>query len=593
MATPAPSNEFQRLRLNTKHTNSSQDFPFALSSDADHVASSAFSSPALFSPDVPDRDDQQHQQARTRRSSVSFHEYATLDDGRKHSLSQPLSRPAEPRRHSTRDSYMSEDPPAPASAPAAPDDSPYTINPFTGEPRKRRSRRSEIAPKLETIDSHDTAQLPSLTSASSGSLLSDQLRSPDTLSNSYFAYSSAMTSYSPVVSPSMGSGPWTMMPRNKTLSRTASLRNTSRRSSRFSGSSMSPASQASGFLSLFGKGSSATAPPEPDEEGQSIGVDNEYVIGSQIGSGGFSVVKEVFSMADDGRRTKQAVKIVRKIVPHASEAENELHQQTMEREIGVWRYLQHPHILQLHTSFVTDFATYCIMDLVDSGSLHDHIFELRKSGQKGMDSELAKIYAFQLGSALRYMHEDLRIVHRDVKLENCLIQAGRQDSHGILKLADFGLAEFVNNDMTESVRSLDSNDSDSFKDPAGTLEYAAPELLNGTESQIQPSIDMWAYGVCIYTMVTGSRPFHHSIQFRVAELIAAGKWDVQAIRDSPAGKDHFDDIYELLDGCLKMDAAERWTIADVMTCSWFSGLKDLSTSDEGWEFMENTPSQHS
>ncbi|CAD0081497.1 unnamed protein product [Aureobasidium vineae] len=580
MATPAPSHEFRKLRLDTKHANSSQDFPFAASSDADHVASSQFSeSELLNNPAAPDANNSQPS-TRTRGSSVSFKEFATLDDGRLHSLDQPLSsRPPQPRRRSTRDSVMSDDT---ASAPAAPEDS-VRINPFTGEPVRRRTRRSEAAPRLETIDSHDATQLPSLTSASTGSLLSEQLRSPDTPAGSYFN-GSAVMSPSPAVSPSMGSEPWPMMSRKTTLSRTASLRNTSRRSSRMSGSStgMSPAAR---FLSGWGS-NSESAEPKPDDEGQSIGINNEYVVGRQIGSGGFSVVKEVIGMDDNGCRTKRAVKIVRRTVANVSEAENDKAQQAVEYEIGIWRYLNHPNILQLHTSFITDFATFCIMDLVESGSLYDLISELRNNGQMGLKPDLAKTYSHQLAAALRYMHADVRLVHRDVKLENCLIQITPQDDCGNLKLCDFGLASFVDGDasgMTDSIRSLDSDDN---KEPAGTLEYLAPELLGGSTRK-DYSADIWAFGVCVYTMVTGKRPFQHTIQFKLVELIEGGDWNKDLVMSSLAGQVDSEDICDLLYGCLNTDPDLRWTIADVMDCKWFTGLVDVA-ADSDWEHVNNT-----
>lgn len=577
MAGPAPSKEFKKLRLNTQQAQSPQDYPFASSNNADHVASSAISSSELLSPGHSEHNDQT---TRTRGSSVSFREYATVDDGRQHSLDQPLPRSAQPRRRSTRDSIDSH---TSSSAPAAPEDSPYRINPFTGEPIRRRTRKSEVAPRLQTIDSADAQQLPSLTSASSGSLLSDQLRSPDTPSTSYFMGSSAVASPSPAVSPSIGSEPWSMFSR-KTLSRTASLRNTgSRRSSRMSGSSMSPASA---FLSQFARDRDNAPPaPEPDDEGQPIGLEKEYVIGRQIGAGGFSVIKEVVGMNDDGRRTRRAVKITRKTIANVDECDNEKHQQAVEHELGIWRYLQHEHIMTLHVAYETDFATFCIMDLVESGSLYDLVLESRKSDQRGLSSKLAKTYAFQLARALRYLHEDIRLVHRDIKLENCLVQPGDQEDCGTVKLCDFGLADFFHGDMTDSVRSIDSMDSEGYKDPAGTLEYAAPELITSTGAQLHPSADIWAFGVCVYTMVTGNRPFAHSMSFRLAEMITAGKWDAEAVRAAPAGQEDYDEVYGLLCGCLNIDPEQRWTIADVMSCKWFADMKDLSASNEDWQFM--------
>jgi serine/threonine protein kinase len=138
--------------------------------------------------------------------------------------------------------------------------------------------------------------------------------------------------------------------------------------------------------------------------------------------------------------------------------------------------------------------------------------------------------------------------------------------------------------MTDSVRSLDSEGDN--KEPAGTLEYLAPELLAGS-SRKDYLADIWAFGVCVYTMVTGKRPFQHTIQFKLVEMIEAGDWNKDLVLSSPAGRVDGEDICDLLHGCLNTDPDLRWTIADVMDCKWFTGLVDVAADSE-WEHVNNT-----
>ena len=205
----------------------------------------------------------------------------------------------------------------------------------------------------------------------------------------------------------------------------------SRRNSRRSTSANPSVSPAFAFLSSWSRDATGAEQvvepePKPDDEGQAIGFNNEYIIGRKINQGGFGVVKEVHTLNESGDSQIRAVKIVRKSIPGKGELENERAQQELEHEVSIWRHLKHRHILELHAVYDTDFATFCVMDLNVGGTLFDRISISRgaaaeNDGRRGLDPRLAKSYSYQLASALRYLHEDIRVCHRDVKLENCLI----------------------------------------------------------------------------------------------------------------------------------------------------------------------------
>lgn len=492
-------------------------------------------------------------QFRRRGTSISFHPHATLDDGAQHSLEHPLPKSGSQRRrdHDRTDTCDSSTSQSPAGSWS--DSDRLRINPFTGEPVRRRTRRSGDIPKLETLNSTNDVnmQTPVLTS---GSFVPSPVSSP---------------SISPAIGSSTASTPWSVPRQTSTRStRTTSLRqSSSRRNSRRSMSSAS-FSPASAFLSRLNSDSIASANPDPDDEGQSFGLNNEFIIGRTLGSGGFSTVKEALSISPDGNKVKQAVKIVRKILDTADEGENDRLQARLEHEVAIWRYLRHTNILTLHAVYDTEFATFCVSDLVGGGSLYDSVLATRRNGsrslpqslstatlcnspgsghgqtraesgpvrnnsvKKGLPKDLARTYAWQLACALRYLHQDVRVAHRDIKLENCLIDHGdagpesrmgtptrnnsrrRNDAStirkstgtaGVLKLCDFGLADWISSssspvgggsgDVSDTEasggNSMNTNadsrarpeakrrgeEENDFPQIIGTLAYAAPESL--------------------------------------------------------------------------------------------------------------------
>ena len=97
---------------------------------------------------------------------------------------------------------------------------------------------------------------------------------------------------------------------------------------------------------------------------------------------------------------------------------------------------------------------------------------------------------------LQHLHKN-RIVHRDFKPANILIS---RDNAGrfIPKIADFGLSKLVRDDE------LDSSDFD-LSDGRGTPSYKAPEQIEG--SRVSFNLDLWAFGVILYEIMTGEKPF--------------------------------------------------------------------------------------
>ena len=368
------------------------------------------------------------------------------------------------------------------------------------------------------------------------------------------------------------------------MSMRAAQRQGSRSSRRSTSSSMSPATA---FLSRFAR---EEAPPEPDSEGQEVG---EYVIGKQVGFGGFSTVKEAYTLEGE-EKICRAVKVVRKQVAGKEELENEQLQAEFEHEVSLWRCLGHRNILPLIEVYVTDFATFCFTKLNTGGTL----FDLVRANRQGISRDLSRRYAYQLASAIRYLHEDVRVVHRDIKLENCLIDISDPDAArdgGNLLLCDFGLAEFATSDdrrsspepyerATDRPPARNIGPSETSTSIAGSLQYASPELIMSPAGFLSSVVDMWAYGVVIYALLVGDLPFQHVFQPRVQMMILAGEWDIPALENAAGVIGHEEEVSELMCGCLEMESERRWTIAHVLKSRWLNGCQEmLEDLKEDWK----------
>jgi serine/threonine protein kinase len=535
-----------------------------------------------------------------RRPSISFNPQVTLDSGTPRALEEPVAKGdpkirlpyrGRPKNSGLRNALSQdddEDHDHKQSSTGFSPKKPQAQRPFpTGSSR----RNSGAGHEAEMPGGSEFDQPTSLTSISTASPVVDEVRTPpengrDTLL-SPFCVASPVQQCSPLDD----RGSWSGVPPfgGKSRSQASSLRNSARPSSRRSTNS-SGKSPASMFLSMWSGGEEPA--PQPDEEGQMVGT--EYVLGKQIGFGGFSIVKEAYKVEENGETRRLAVKIVRKHVAGKSERENDEVQAEFDHEVRVWRYLNHPNILTLDAVYETDYATFCFTKFAIGGTL----FDLVRQNRRGIDLDLAKKYTYQLACALRYLHEDARVVHRDIKLENCLMDPvelpdGSKASN--LALCDFGMAEWMSAENGDD--SPDPYDDAADRPPpknigpagsstsvAGSLEYASPELLNSTNGVISPSVDIWAFGVIVFSVVVGSRPFQDAFTPRIQSNIRNGNWNkdlvLGGVRDEQVRRDR-DDALEVIQGCLEMDTERRWGIHEILMSNWFRGFAECAEGSAG------------
>ncbi len=148
------------------------------------------------------------------------------------------------------------------------------------------------------------------------------------------------------------------------------------------------------------------------------------------------------------------------------------------QEFKILGSLRHPHIISvLDYGFDGGGQPFYTMTLLDGVQNFVEVAQRRD-----LDAQIDLL--LQILQALAYLHRR-GILHRDLKPANVLI-----DADGQVKVVDFGLAVVV----------------DQVSAPAGTLDYMAPEVLNGQRATIQS--DLYAVGVMAYELFAGRRPFN-------------------------------------------------------------------------------------
>lgn len=156
----------------------------------------------------------------------------------------------------------------------------------------------------------------------------------------------------------------------------------------------------------------------------------------------------------------------------------------MAREIKILRRLDHPNVMKLEGIITSKLS--CSIYLVFEYMEHDLNGLLSSPDVKFTDSQI-KCYMWQLLKGMEHCHSR-GVLHRDIKSSNILV-----NNEGVLKIADFGLANFCNSRSREPQTNR-----------VVTLWYRPPELLLGS-TNYGTYVDMWSVG-CVFAELYVGRP---------------------------------------------------------------------------------------
>jgi serine/threonine protein kinase len=212
-----------------------------------------------------------------------------------------------------------------------------------------------------------------------------------------------------------------------------------------------------------------------------------FEITEQLGAGGMG---EVYRATD----TRLGRTVAVKILPEHLAGDPE-RRERFEREARVVSTLNHPHICILYDVGNQDGVGFLVMEYIEGQTLLERL-------QKGaLPLEQALRYGVEIASALAFAHAH-RIQHRDLKPGNIMLTKSGA------KLLDFGLARIQRVGLRQAAgaasRTATSTEPlTSEGSILGTLQYMAPEQLEGKDTDVRT--DIYALGTVLHEMLTGRR----------------------------------------------------------------------------------------
>ena len=222
-----------------------------------------------------------------------------------------------------------------------------------------------------------------------------------------------------------------------------------------------------------------------DKGGKKVNVGSklsDFTIVKKLGEGHFGSVNLVTS------------KITKKLYAMKEIKENrydsEKQRLEIQKEIKLLENLHHPHVITYFTSFRENGNFYIVTEYINGGSFEDL---LKKNISQGKFIEEKTIWDLlvQSLSGLLYLHENKKIIHRDIKPDNILL-----DLEGRVKISDFGVSAIKSEKVEEYVKCHGT--------VAGPIQFMSPEMCFGGSYDFKS--DIYMLGLTFFFMMSNDLP---------------------------------------------------------------------------------------
>ena len=220
-------------------------------------------------------------------------------------------------------------------------------------------------------------------------------------------------------------------------------------------------------------------------------------------------------------------------------------------ETNLMKKLNHPNITKILEMFEDDDYILISMEYINGGNLFSFVKKRRKLSEK-----TAKFLFRQIILGIKHIHSH-KIVHRDIKLENILI-----DLNNNIKICDFGIGRIL------------SSSKQLLHDKCGTPMYMAPEILLSSKNQGYEGfpVDIWSSGISLYIMLSGTLPFNLKNNNNSSmDSSSENNEDLQysIINKEPKYIEKIsDEARDLLNGLLNKNPKKRLTVDQILNHPW-------------------------
>ncbi|XP_035528285.1 serine/threonine-protein kinase Nek10 [Morone saxatilis] len=273
-----------------------------------------------------------------------------------------------------------------------------------------------------------------------------------------------------------------------------------------------------------------------DQNRPPLKVINGYSILDHLGTGAFG---SVFKVRKQSGQNLLALKEVNLHNP-AFGKDKKSRDSNVEKIISeltiIKEQMTHPNIVKYYKTFLEGDKLYIVMELIEGVPLADHFNSLKEKQQQFTEDKIWNIF-IQMCLALRYLHKEKRIVHRDLTPNNIML--GEKDK---VTITDFGLAK-------------QKQENSKLTSVVGTILYSCPEVVKS--EPYGEKADVWALGCILYQMAALQPPFYSSNMLSLASKI------VEAVYEPIKEGAYSERVTDMIRWCLSPDADQRPDIVAV------------------------------
>jgi serine/threonine protein kinase len=225
-----------------------------------------------------------------------------------------------------------------------------------------------------------------------------------------------------------------------------------------------------------------------------------YECQQKIGSGYFS---SVYKAIHQPTMLTVAIKIISKDIFQTIKRKNDFFDL-----IEMLRSFHHPFVAEIFDFFESNNNYNLVMEYLPNGNLYDFM----KINKKIEETDAKKLF-LQLIEVIKYLHHNKNLVHRNLKLQNIML-----DKNYNIRIIDFNLSRTF-----QSGKSM-------FYTKCGSLASVAPEIIS--RQPYNAKCDIWSSGIILYQMIYGKLPFDGKNKYALCQQILFNEPNYDGISSS-------------------------------------------------------------